>query len=118
MKKAYAIAILTTLMTFSVTAFAVPDEAQRQMTQRIQEQKMKLKDAENAQGAERDRLMIEHMTMMEETLKKMHAMNPQDGLSIKEHLEWIAEHQSLLDQIFEQMVDEQHLLMKEWRIRK
>src|SRR3972149_9623553 len=115
MKNIYAIAILTGLIVFSATAFAGPDEAQRQMTQRIQEQKAKLKAIENAQGAERDRLMKEHMKMMQETLEKMHSMKPQADISIKEHLEWIAQHQWLLDQIFEQMMDEQHLLMKEFK---
>lgn len=115
MKKVYATAILASLIAFSATAFAAPDATQKQMAQRIQEQKMKLKAIENAQGAERDRLMIEHMKMMQEMLEKMHSIKPKDGISMKEHLEWIAEHQWLLDQIMEQMMDEQHLLMKEFK---
>lgn len=115
MKKVYAIAILTSLIAFSATALAAPDQAQRQMTQRIQEQKMKLGAIENAKGAERGQLMKEHIKMMQETLEKMHTMQPHAGVSVKEWEDWIAEHQRLLDQILEQVTDEQHLLMKEFK---
>lgn len=45
--------------------FAAQDETQRQITQRLQEQKLKLVAAEKAQGAERDKLMQEHHMMMQ-----------------------------------------------------
>jgi hypothetical protein len=115
MKKIYAIVALASLTAFLNPASAAPDAAQRQMTQRLQEQKLKLKAIDTAKGAERERLMIEHMRMMRETLEKMHFMQPQAGIPMKAREEWIAEHQRLLDQILEQMMDEQHLLMPEFK---
>jgi hypothetical protein len=82
------------------------------MTQRFQEQKKVLAAAEQAEGAKRDKLMEEHMKMMDETMGKMQAMNPRAGATPQEQKEWIEEHQKLMQQMMGQMMDEHHLLMK------
>lgn len=95
-----------------IATFAAQDEGQRQITQRLQEQKLKLGAAEKAQGAERDRLMQEHMKMMQETMGKMQAMKPRDGMTPKEQKEWMDEHQKLMEQMMGQMMAEHHMMMQ------
>lgn len=108
------------ITTVAVIAFAAAplatlagqDEAQRQITQRLQAQKLKLAAAEKAQGTERDKLMQEHMRMMQETMGKMQAMNPRDGMTPKEQKEWMDEHQKLMQQMMDQMMAEHHMMMQ------
>jgi Ni/Co efflux regulator RcnB len=106
-----AIAALA-FMGLPLASLAGPDEGQRMMIQRIQEQKLKLIAAQNAQGAERQKLMAEHMKMMDETMGKMQAMKPRADMSPKEKDEWMAEHQKLMAQMMEQMMDEHHMVMQ------
>jgi hypothetical protein len=95
----------------SVSAVAAPDEFQRQMIQRVAQSKQKLQQAEAAKGAERQKLMGEHMKMMKETMEKMQAMKPKAGMSMQEHEEWISQHQKLMEGIMGQMMEEHHLIM-------
>lgn len=96
----------------AVTAvYAGPDENQRQLIQQVQEQKIKLKTVEAAKGAERQKLMDQHMKVTMEIMGKMRAMKPKAGMTVKEQEEWIAEHQKLMEQVMGQMMDEHHLLM-------
>jgi Ni/Co efflux regulator RcnB len=92
--------------------FAAQDEAQRQITQRLQEQQLKLTAAEKAKGAERDKIMQEHMKMMQETMGKMQAMKPREGMTPQEQKEWMAEHQKLMEQMMSQMMAEHHMMMQ------
>ena len=112
MKRIIATAALLAFAALPLTTLAGQDEAQRQMTQRLMEQKQKLAAAEKAQGAQRDKLMQEHMKMMQETMGKMQAMKPRDGMSPQEQKEWIAEHQKLMDEMMGQMMQEHHTLMQ------
>ncbi len=95
----------------SASASAAPDEFQRQMIQRNAQSKLKLQQAEAAKGAERQKLMEEHMKMMKETLEKMQAMKPKPGMSMQEHEDWINEHQKLMQDMMGQMMEEHHLIM-------
>ena len=95
----------------SVSAVAAPDEFQRQMIQRVAQAKQKLQQAEAAKGAERQKLMEEHMKMMNETMEKMQAMKPKAGMSMQEHEDWINEHQKLMEDMMGQMMEEHHLIM-------
>lgn len=61
MKHFIATAALIAFAAAPLASFAGQDEAKRQITQRLHEQKQKLAAAEKAQGAERDKLMQEHM---------------------------------------------------------
>jgi Ser/Thr protein kinase RdoA (MazF antagonist) len=109
--------ILTTIATLALVglplvSLAAPDAAQRDLIQRMQEQKQKLNAAQAAQGAERQKLMAEHMKMMGETMGKMQAMKPRTDMSPKEKDEWMAEHQKLMEQMMGQMMDEHHMVMQ------
>ena len=112
MKHLIAAVALVALAAAPLAAFAGQDEAQRQITQRLQEQKLKLAAAEKAQGAERDKLMQEHMKMMQETMGKMQAMKPREGMTPKEQKEWMDEHQKLMEQMLGQMMTEHHMMMQ------
>lgn len=112
MKRLITTAALIAFATLSLPALAGQDEGQRLITQRLQEQKLKLAAAEKAQGAERDRLMQDHMTMMQETMGKMQAMKPREGMTPQEQKEWIAEHQKLMQQMMDQMMTEHHMMMQ------
>lgn len=92
-------------------AYAGPDENQRQLIQRVQEQKAQLKAVEAAKGAERQKLMDQHMKVTMDIVGKMRAMKPKAGMTMKQQEEWIAEHQKLMEQVMGQMMDEHHLLM-------
>jgi hypothetical protein len=41
----------------------------------------------------------------------MQAMKPKSGMTMKEHEEWISEHQKLMDEMMGQMMDEHHMMM-------
>lgn len=95
----------------SISVYAGPDEFQMQMTRKLHEAKQKLQQAEAAKGAERKKLMEEHMKMMHETMGKMQEMKPKAGMSMQDHEEWINQHQKLMDEMMGQMMQEHHLLM-------
>lgn len=112
MKHLTAIVTLIAFTAFPIATFAAQDESQRQITQRLQQQKVKLAEAEKAQGVERDKLMQEHMKMMQDTMGKMQGMKPRDGMSPQELKDWMAEHQKLMDEMMGQMMAEHHMIMQ------
>jgi hypothetical protein len=112
MKHLIATAALIAFAAVPVASFAAQDEAQRQITQRLQQQQVQLAAAEKAKGAERDRLMQEHMKMMQETMGKMQAMKPRDNMTPQEQKEWMSEHQKLMEQMMGQMMTEHHMMMQ------
>ena len=95
----------------SVLAWAGPDFQQRQLYQRIHHAEAKLKAAGSAKGEERQKLMSQHMQMMQEIMDKMKAMQPKAGMSMQEHEEWINEHQKMMELMLGQMMKEHHMLM-------
>ena len=95
----------------SASAIAGQDEFQRQITQQVLQAKQKLQQAEAAKGAERRKLMSDHMKMMQEIMGKMQAMKPKAGMTMQEHEDWINEHQKLMDDMMGQMMGAQHMLM-------
>ena len=111
-KKMIAAIAVCSIGLFSLSAIAAPDEAQRQMTDRVMKAKQKLQQAEAATGAERQKLMDEHMKMMNETMGKMQAVKPKAGMSMQKHEEWITQHQKLMEDMMGQMMEEHHMLMK------
>ena len=110
-QKIVAIIVVTSFGFLSTPIFAGQDDNQRQLTQQVMKAKQKLKEAEAAKGAERQKLMGQHMKMMHETMTKMQTMKPKAGMTTQEHEEWMSEHQKLMDQMVGQMMDEHHLLM-------
>lgn len=98
-------------LTTSLSVHAGPDEGQRWAMQRAAAAQQKLKQAEAAKGAERKKLMTEHMSMMKEVMDRMSSMKPKTGMSMREHEEWMEEHQKLMQQLMDQMMREHHLLI-------
>lgn len=111
MKHVVTTAALAAFAAIPLATFAAQDEAQRQITQQLAQEKLKLSAAEKAQGAERDKLMQEHMKMMQETMGKMQAMKPREGMTMQEQKDWMTEHQKLMEQMMGQMMDEHHMMM-------
>ncbi len=62
-------------------------------------------------GAERQKLLEQHLKMMKDVMDKMKATKPKPGMTMQEHEEWINEHQKLMEAIFGQMMKEHHMLM-------
>jgi uncharacterized protein HemX len=98
---------------FTVTSAIAggPDIVQQQLNQQFTESQQKLKEAEAAKGAERQKLMGEHMKMMHEAMSKMQEMKPKADMTMQEHEDWINEHQKLMDKVMGQMMEEHHMLM-------
>ena len=116
MKKSILNTLITTAFIASLGltatfAIAGPDMIQQQLNQQFMASKQKLKEAEAAKGAERQKLMGEHMKMMHEAMDKMQAMKPKAGMTMQEHEDWMNEHQKLMDQVMGLMMEEHHLLM-------
>jgi hypothetical protein len=104
--------IMATALLAALTASAGPDENQRMLTQQIMQSKQKLAAAQAASGAERQKMMSEHMGMMQKTMGQMQAMKPRDNMTPQEQKDWMAEHQKLMEMMMGQMMDEHHLLMQ------
>ena len=111
LNKLVATAFIACLGFTAASAMAGADENQRMLQQQIMKSKQKLQQAEVAKGAERQKLMGEHMQMMQETMKKMQSMKPKAGMSMQEHEDWINEHQKLMEQMMDQMMGEHHMMM-------
>jgi uncharacterized protein YicC (UPF0701 family) len=95
----------------SSPAIARQDELHQQLMQQITKAQQKLKEAEAAKGAARQGLMIEHMNMMHENMGKMRSMKPKAGMTAQEREDWMSEHQKLMDDMMNQMMEEHHMMM-------
>lgn len=105
-------AILATLvLAIPLSAISGPDEAQKQLIQRAQEAKKKLAAAQAAQGAERQKMMQEHIKMMQDMMAQMQKAKPRGGMKPEEMREWIDEHMKLMQEMMGQMMDEHHMMM-------
>ena len=93
------------------SALAGPDETQKQLIQRTQEANKKLAAAQAA-GAERQKLMQEHMKMMRDMTAQMQKAKPRAGMTPEQMREWMDEHLKLMDQLMGQMMDEHHMMMQ------
>jgi hypothetical protein len=112
MKNLLIAALTGFVLALPLAAFAPPDENQKQMIQRVQESKQKLAAAQAAAGAERQKLMQEHMKLMQEMMAQMRAAKPGQGMTPQQMREWIDEHLKLMDQMMGQMMDEHHMMMQ------
>jgi hypothetical protein len=74
--KMIAIVAVSCIGFISASAFAGQDSVQHDITLNVIKAKQKLQQAEAAKGAERQKLMGEHMKMMQSNMKKMLAMKP------------------------------------------
>ena len=112
MRTFLTILLAAAVVALSFGASAGPDESQRMMTQQIMQAKQKLAAAEAAQGAERQKMMQDHMAMMQKTMGQMQAMKPGANITPAEQNGWIAEHQKLMGLMMGQMMDEHHLMVQ------
>ena len=93
------------------------DQDQQVLNQRAQEAKRKLQAADGGgAGAQRQKLMREHMSAMQEIMNRMRGMRPHGAMTPVEQQEWMIEHQKLMDQLIGQLMDEHHLLMEGCRV--
>ena len=107
------IVVLTGLaIAMPLLGTAAPDEAQKQMTQRAQEAKRKLAAAQAASGAERQKMMQEHMKMMQDMMTQMQKAKAGGGMSPQQMREWIDEHMKLMQEMMGQMMEEHHMMMQ------
>lgn len=112
MRKLLIAAVTGLALAMPLAGFAAQDENQKMMTQRVQEAKRKLAAAQAAAGAERQKMMQEHMKLMQEMMGQMRAAKPREGMSPQQMREWIDEHLKLMDQMMGLMMDEHHMMMQ------
>lgn len=112
MKRALIAALSVLAFTLPLAGISAPDEAQKQMIQRAQEAKKKLAAAQAAQGAERQKMMQEHMKMMQDMMAQMQKAKPAGGMSPEQMREWIDEHMKLMQEMMSQMMGEHHMMMQ------
>jgi uncharacterized protein YicC (UPF0701 family) len=112
MKKLLAAMIAGLILALPVSGFAAPDETQKAFIQKAQEAKKKLAAAQAASGVERQKMMQEHMKMMQEITAQMRKAKPRGGMSPEQMREWIDEHMKLMNEMMGQMMDEHHMMMQ------
>src|SRR4030095_10442605 len=99
-------------LSLSFSSIAGPDETQKQLIQRMPEAKKKRAAAQAAQGPERQRMMQEHMKLMQDMMAQMQKAKPRGGMTPDQMREWIDEHMKLMEQMMGQMMDEHHMMMQ------
>jgi hypothetical protein len=110
-RRTFAAALLGLSIAMPLVALGAPDEAQRMLMQQTQEAKQKLASAQAAKGADRQKLMQEHMKLMQQLGTQMQAAKPREGMSAQELREWVDEHIKLMNQMMAQMMEEHHMMM-------
>jgi hypothetical protein len=95
----------------ALPGLAAPDETQKQLMQRAREAKQKLQGAQAAKGAERHKMMQEHMKMMQTMMAQMQKAKPREGMSPEQMREWMDEHMKLMHEMMDQMMGEQRMMM-------
>ena len=112
MKKLFAATIASVLLALPFAGVAAPDESQKALIQKAQDAKKKLAAAQAASGAERQKMMQEHMKMMQATMAQMQKAKPGAGMSPEQNREWIDEHLKLMREMMSQMMGEQQMMMQ------
>jgi len=112
-KKLLVAALAGLTLSLPFAAIGGPDETQRMLIHHAQEAKKKLAAAQAAAGAQRQKMLQEHMKMMTDVMAQMRAAKPREDLSPEQMREWIDEHLKLMDQMMSQMMDEHHMMMQD-----
>ena len=110
-----AAAAVTIVISLPFATLASVHPLQQQLQRQLDAAEATQDAAEQAEGRERQRLIGEHLQMMQQALQQMQATKPQAGTSLEEHQEWVTEQQKLLDEALQQMIEDQELLMEGWR---
>ena len=112
MRKLLAVLIAGLAIALPLTGMAGPDASQQALIQKAQDAKKKLAAAQAATGAERQKMMQEHMKMMQGMMTQMQKAKPSGGMSPQQMREWIDEHMKLMRELMGQMMDEHHMMMQ------
>lgn len=112
MKKLLTAILAGAMLALPLAVMSGPDETQKQLIQRAQEAKKKLAAAQAAQGAERQKMVQEHMKMMDQMMAQMQKAKPRGGMTPEQMREWIDEHLKLMNEMMSQMMGEHHMMMQ------
>lgn len=112
-RRTAAVAILAAALAAPLVGNTAPDETQKQWIQRTQEAKKKLAAAEAAKGAERQKMLQEHMKMMDGLMTQMQTAEPRAGMPPGQMREWMDEHMKLMREMMGQMMTEHHMMMQD-----
>jgi len=112
MKDLFAVLIAGVLFALPLAGITAPDESQKALIQKAQDAKKKLAAAQAASGAERQKMMQEHMKMMLAMMPQMQKAKPGAGMSPEQNREWIDEHLKLMREMMSQMMGEQQMMMQ------
>jgi uncharacterized protein YicC (UPF0701 family) len=112
MKRLFIASLAGLALALPLAGNTAPDEAQKQIIQRAQDAKKKLAAAQAASGAERQKLMQEHMKMMQGMMAQMQKAKPRTSMKPEQMREWMDEHMKLMQQMMGQMMDEHHMMMQ------
>jgi predicted PurR-regulated permease PerM len=110
--KILIVAISALALALPLASMAGPDGNQQMAIQQIQQAKQKLAAAEAAQGAERQKLMQEHMNIMDQVLTQMQKAKPGTNMTPEQMRDWIDEHMKLMNDMMGQMMAEHHMMMQ------
>lgn len=111
MRRAFLAAAAALALAAPLLSYAGPDESQKQLQQRSVEARRKLEAAQNAQGAQRDKLIEEHMALMQQMMSQMTSARPGPNATAAQMREWIDEHLKLMDEMMKQMMQGERMMM-------
>ena len=112
MKKLLIATLAGMMLALPLSGMSAPDESQKQLIQRTIDAKKKLAAAQAAKGPERQKMMQEHMQMMQDMMAQMRKAKMRDGMTPQQMKEWIDEHMKIMDQMMSQMMDQHHMMMQ------
>lgn len=104
-------AFITSLGLASTNALAGRDSFQEKLVNDVQTTKQKLEKAKAAKGVEQEKLLGEHMQMLQKNMKVCRQMKPKTGMTELERDEWYTEHQKIMDDMMGQMMEEHKVKM-------
>jgi len=107
------IAIVAALaLALPLATISAPDEAQKSLNQHAHDTQKKLTAAQAAQGPERQKMMQEHMKMMQDMMAQAEKAKPRAGMTPEQKGEWMDEHMKLMHEMMSQMMGEQQMMMQ------
>lgn len=108
-----AIATLAAIaVALPLAGIAGPDGAQQAIIQKAQQAKKELAAAQAATGTERQKMMEQHMKMMDDIMAQMQKAKPGAGMTPEQMRAWMDEHLKLMDEMMGQMMEEHHMMMQ------
>jgi uncharacterized protein YicC (UPF0701 family) len=112
MKKVLIALLAGFTLALPLAGIAAPDEAQKALMRKAQEAKKKLTAAQAASGAERQKMMQEHMKMMQDMMAQAEKAKPRAGMSADQKGEWMQEHMKVMHEMMSQMMGQQQMMMQ------